>query len=85
MSWNQKKLWGVEFTNSNDKMLIGRAWHRHFGGTYQGEPARALLFTTRKAAREWCKEKRAQYAERDDLCAKWRFRPVRVRETVRYE
>ena len=85
MIWD-RKLWAVEFTGRNGaKMLIGSLWH---GETmtrsyYDGEPARALLFQSRSAAREWCKAEEAKYDGRNDCCADWRFRPVRVRETVK--
>ena len=39
--------------------------------------------TEKDAARAWCDVQYAKYAGRDDCCSKWRFRPVRVRETVR--
>lgn len=32
--------------------------------------------------RKFCNAQHAKYAGRDDCCAKWRFKPVRVRETV---
>lgn len=84
MSWN-RKLWAVEFTSSkhDNKLLLGSLWHGHKLNPYPGEPTHVLLFTTRKAAREWCKNKQAQFAGRNDCCAIWRFRPVRVREMVR--
>jgi hypothetical protein len=50
---------------------------------YQGEPTRALLFTTRTEARSFCDVQHAKYIGRTDCCARWRFRPVRVRETVK--
>jgi len=86
MNWN-RKLWGVEFTSNNGrKLLLGSLWYHeftHLRKYYDQEPTRALLFCTRKAAREWCKKEQAKYAHRTDCCADWRFRPVRVRETVK--
>jgi len=86
MNWNRKR-WGVEFSSPLSKpCLIGSLWNdelTHLGKYYDGEPPRALLFTNRKLARDWCKAEQAKYAHRNDVCADWRFRPVRVRETVR--
>jgi len=77
-------LWGVEFTGGvTAPVLIGSAWDGGCSPAYPDEPTRPLLFTTRVAARRWCTRKRAVYADRTDRCAAWRFRPVRVRETVR--
>lgn len=66
-------------------MLLGSAWDGYVFGrsAYAGEPPMALLFQSRAQAREWCKKKRAQYSGRSDVCAQWRFKPVRVREMVR--
>jgi len=83
MSWD-RKLWGVLFTSKDSSpTLIGNAWSDPFNSRYEGEPSRVLLFTTRRSAQEWCKEKRAQYKDRPDSCRYWKFRPVRVRETVK--
>lgn len=86
MIW-KTKLWGVEFTGGRDDppRLIGRNWMSHVDDPYKGEPTRALLFCTRADARIWCNLKELQYVGRDDVCAKWRFRPVRVVETVKKE
>jgi hypothetical protein len=83
-----RKLWGIEFRGSlkDDRpRLIGAGWldSAHLVSYYQGEPTRALLFTTRTEARAFCDVQHAKYIGRTDCCAKWRFRPVRVRETVR--
>ncbi len=80
--WN-RLLWAIEFSSPRERpMLIGRTWD--YGPKHHAdEPSRALLFTTRRAARGWCAREHAQYAGRTDYCADWRFRPVRVRETVR--
>lgn len=88
MRWH-RKMWGVEFKGSikDDKpMLIGDQWHetvRRGREFYDEEPTRALLFRTRAAARRWCEAEMKRWAERGDLCAQWRYRPVRVIETVR--
>ena len=81
-------LWAIESSELQEKsMLIGRDWGhtRERGGqkSHASEPSRALLFTSRAAAREWCEIEHALYAGRADCCVNWRFRPVRVRETVR--
>jgi len=84
-TWD-RKLWGVRFTSPvGDKDLIGESWNAlRRSQDYEGQPAHALLFTTRAAARNWCREKQAGYATRPlwDTCRAWRFRPVRVRERV---
>lgn len=84
MSWD-RILWGVKFHGGmkDDKpFLIGQAWHKPMPKSqYDGEPSRVLLFCTREKAREWCRARTTDYAGHFD-CAKWRFTPVRVRETV---
>ena len=83
MHWNRKQ-WGVEAEYEKGKpVLIGTGWHSAHPAQYVGEPTRCLLFTTRSAAREWCKAKMATYTGRSDCCAEWKFRPVRVIESVR--
>ena len=81
--------WGILFRGSvpgERPHLLGAGWEYENlirDPFYPGEPGRALLFTTRRHAREWCAKQHAKYAGRDDVCAKWRFTPVRVIETVR--
>lgn len=83
--WNRLQ-WGVKFTNGTKEPphLIGVVWDQtaRRRQPYPGEPARALLFTTRRAAADWCRVQRAQYVGRHDALSKWRFTPVRVRERV---
>jgi len=82
----RRNLWGVEFTSgrrADTPMLIGTAWSTARPGDYVGEPTRPLLFVSRRTARAWCQAKCAQYADRTDTCAMWRFRAVPVRETIR--
>lgn len=85
MTWD-RLLWGIEFTGGmpDDKPgLIGTTWMRPaVAPSYMDEPTRPCLFYTRQKAREWCKAKMAEYSGREDCCARWRFRPVRVRELV---
>lgn len=80
-------LWGVELISPRSKpMLLGSVWLDPMPKSqYTGEPSRALLFTTRKAAREWCLGRMAERANRTDVCRHWRYRPARVREIVRVE
>ena len=81
-----RTMWGVEFKGAiaDDKpTLIGTRWSHNMNAGYAGEPTRALLFTTRELAREWCHRQVAKYKGRNDVCERWRFKPVRVRETVR--
>jgi len=86
-----RRLWGVEFSGlrSEPPMLIGRLWGADLGGEpYPGEPTRALLFTTRELARQWCAATMAKWRDgrqRDDCVSRWRVRAVRVRETVHVE
>jgi len=83
MIWDHLR-WGIEFRSLDGKPeLIGSLWLNHTPRPYDGEPRRALLFTTRAKARAYCAENHARYAGRPDCCGQWRFRPVRVRETVR--
>lgn len=82
-TWD-RQLWGVIFRGvDRSDMLIGRLWHEQMPTPYDGEPTRPLLFATRQAARDWCTREMEKYKGRSDCCADWRFRPVRVRETVR--
>ena len=83
MAWN-RLLWGVEFVDTRgNRLLCGTHWmNPPPRSAYDGEPTRAILFVTRKQAREWCRNKQAEYTGRSDFLAKWRFRPVRVREKV---
>ena len=88
-AWD-RLVWGAEFTGGieGDKpMLIGASWSWDSSTSSRpkpcyGEPSRALLFETRKLAREWCHRKQSEYAGRSDCCRYWKFRAVRVRETV---
>lgn len=82
LTW-KRDLWGVEMRSRKDRpepILIGQAWHAVVPPEYAGEPPRCLLFWTRKMARAWCKEATAKHAKHS---ADWRFRPIRVRETVK--
>lgn len=82
-----KELWGVQFTGSikdNKPMLLGTAWHESGRfAQYAGQPTRALLFQTREDARAWCQDQRRKNEGRNDCCAQWRFKPVRVVEIVK--
>ena len=87
-----RPLWGVVFSSrpaDREAMLIGRLWATDLGGIpYAGEPTRALLFCTRRQAREWCAETMRKWRDgrqRDDIVTRWTVRPVRVRETVQVE
>jgi hypothetical protein len=70
---------GIEFhgRGTNPPILIGTAWNPNLVYNHPNEPTRALLFTSRKSARAWCKA-------RESACKElgWRFVPVKVRETV---
>ena len=79
-----RRLWGVVLNGTGP---LGVGWHHHRVDPYESEPSRALLFTTRRAARVFCQQKHAQYAAYPDgdPCRAWRFRPVRVRERITVE
>lgn len=84
-----RKLWGVEFRSASSRpLLISEAWNIRAGAhspeRHFGEPIRALLFTTRAAARVWCDAENASYLSHHDdgIVRTWRVRPVRVRERV---
>lgn len=90
-----RRFWGVVFHAPKNSpfswprtrpMLLGDLWlapgvERNF---YAGEPTRALLFTTRKLARDWCRKQNAEWLVHGSLIVNnWRASVVRVRETVR--
>lgn len=80
-SWDHM-FWGAEMRYDSDRkewMLLGVAWHSLVLPTYEGQPPRALLFTTRRLAREWCAAKTIACKRHSD---DWQFRAVRVRETI---
>lgn len=82
--WN-RRLWGIAFyggDKGDTPMLIGTAWDKIRERAYVGEPARALLFRTRRQAREWCRNQNQKWIHRQDILSKWRVRPVRVQETL---
>lgn len=85
-AWN-RLLWGVRFTGSGShSFLVGTKWHKEANERnrgFEGEASRALLFRTRAYARKYCAAQRADYRRIGGVCAKWRFEPVKVRETVR--
>lgn len=75
-----KLLWAIEFKSDYDRTgethIISTLWNGGFATGYLNEPARALVFQTRKDAREWVEN-------RQDISDTWHFKVVRVRETVR--
>ena len=82
----ERMLWGVVFTSGlGDKVIIGEAWHaeRFKRSAYPSEPTRALLFMSRSAARDWCRDQNERYRGREGCLAQWRFTPVKVRESVK--
>lgn len=89
MTWDHL-LWGVEFRGvrrDDPPMLLGNLWAEDMLGVpYPGEPRRALLFCTRKQARDWCDETMRKWRDgrqKNDSVARWNVRAVRVRETVK--
>jgi len=78
-----RNLWGVQLTTCcKTPILIAQTWDSVKPEQYPGEPIRALLFYTRRKAREWCAAAQAKYTARSDTCAGWKLTPVRVTETV---
>ena len=82
-----RKRWGIRFSSRAGRRrreitVLWSSWHREATSAYPGEPPRALLFMTRAAARAWCATEQARYATRQDSLRTWRFRPVRVIETI---
>lgn len=76
----------MRFTDATGgSFFIGRTWYRDANvanSGYEGEPPRALLFTTRTKARNVCREFRAANQKIGGVCARWRFTPVLIRERV---
>ena len=81
----ERALWAVALRTSSCRsklskpILIGDTWHAVTAPKYAGEPIRCLLFRTRKLAKAWCLMATRKHARHSH----WRFRPVRVRETIR--
>ena len=80
-----KKAWGVELHSTGSPTLIANTWGDCDTFARNTEPTRALLFATREAARQWCTSRHKFYEKYGEghICTEWRFRPVRVRETVK--
>lgn len=82
--------WGVVFLTPESETgyrarMIGSLFHDEAGKSpYPGEPTRALVFHTRRDAREWCEAENAKWRDYPvgHICRNWRMRVVRVRETV---
>lgn len=75
-----RKLWGIAFMpelQGDRPHMIGDRWNDHTRSPYYpGEPTRALLFDTRKEARDWIATRKGSWG--------WqRYRVIRVREVVR--
>lgn len=83
-SWD-RKLWAVVHSSPthDDAMILGDAWHALREPFYPGEASRCLLFKTKHEAQAWCRREKAKYADRRDFVAKWRFKPIRVRCTIK--
>lgn len=77
--WN-RLLWAVEMCPGGKQTIgiLGTAWHQVTPPKYPGEPMRALLFERRADARAWVTQPRYHGMNSD-----WRFRVVRVRETIK--
>jgi len=73
----KRLLWGIRFTSSLNAtpVLLGGAWLRV---TQSDVPLRALLYDRRQDARQAAQ----QLTEQHRHIPGWRFRAVRVRETV---
>ena len=82
-----RPLWGIIFTGLDRvPTMIGSLWHKEAGiagAKYKGEPTRALLFCTRRQARDWCAATNKVWAAYNDgIVEHWRVHPVQVREVV---
>lgn len=78
-SWSHQ-YWGVLLlSDGKEPILISGSWHPKIKYTYEGEPSRPVLFTTRKLARIWCKEL-------NEMCKHvsiWKFKVVKVKYNVK--
>lgn len=80
-SWN-RLLWAVQMRSALDRpepILIGVTWDHIGPPAYDGEPLRCLLFHTRGLARVWCIAATKKFSNHG---SDWRFKPIRVRETI---
>lgn len=85
-------LWAVVFW-TRDRTDVHDRPHLCWGGwhpglqfpRYNGEPTRLVAFTTRRLARAYVQRHHAEWMKRADFVRDWRFRVVRVVETVRIE
>lgn len=81
-AWS-RKFWGVCFTDRDGRQhLIGEGWAAHRLTRATDAPGRALLFMSRREARNWCRERLRQWSSGDAITAQWRVSPVRVVESV---
>lgn len=72
--WNNP-VWGIVLHAYPPDLLLTTLWLRPMPGSlYVGEPLRALVFTTRAAARECVKSIKKNRPKH------WRFRVVKLRE-----
>ena len=79
MAWD-RILWGVEFRcrdKDDPPIILGTLWDPVDRSGHDGEPSRALLFCTRKQARDWCRGRNER-----DAYLNWKFTPIKVRERV---
>ena len=83
-TWN-RLCWGVVFSSPQGRRLLGSLWRQEKCIPYPDEPTRAMLFVSRAAARRWCQAEHAKYVAYPNggVYRRWRFCPVRVRETVK--
>jgi len=79
-AWD-RLLWAVAFKSpgTNQPFLVGESWHAVRLAAYVDEPTRALLFRTRRTAREWAKAKTLDSKRHS---TGWKLWAVRVRETL---
>lgn len=76
-----RRFYAVQLrTGKGPDAIIGEAWDNRYP-TLPQQPSRALLFTTRQAARTWCRRRNDEW-QQNPATRQWRARPVRVRETV---
>ena len=65
-----------------DVDLLFEYWLQEWSPRFDGDMPRPILFASRRQALAWCAAQHARYATRQNGLRDWRFRPVRVLNTV---
>ena len=81
-----KLLWGVALKDAGILLvgLLSQDWAARCQPRYDGEPLAPLLFTTRREAEAWCREKHRVYRTYPPWRSprRWRFAAVRVEQRI---